>query len=269
RMAPNTALCFVLTGCSLVVLPNKGKRQILSQLGAILVTLISLLSLLGYLYRVQSFYDLPGFVPMASSTAICFLLFGLSVLFVEPGKGIMKEFTSTLSGSLMFRSLIPATIIIPFALGLLRVFGNWVGLSNTEFGAALFVLGVIVLFAGTTWYNAVLLNRRDMMRISSEAALNEREEQIQAIFNNAPDAVVVVDSNARVIRWNPESEKLFGWQKEEAIGKTLNDIIVPPRYSQSHLKGMQIFRETGQSKILGKTIDLKCVKKDYTEIDVY
>ncbi len=268
RMSPNSALCFMLAGSSLLFLHSNIKKQILSQIAVILIILISLLSLLGYLYRVRSFYGFLGLVPMAASTAICFMLFGLSVLFAQPEKGIMTEFTSTLSGSLMFRLLIPATIIIPSALGLLRLFGNWGGLYNTEFGAALFVLNVIILFAGITWYNAVLLNRRDILRIKSEDALHEREEQIQAIFNNAPDAVVVVDSDARVVRWNPESEKLFGWKKEEAIGKTLNEIIVPPRYSQSHLKGMQIFRDTGQSKILGKTVDLKAVKKDETEIDV-
>jgi PAS domain S-box-containing protein len=268
RMTANTALCFALIGCCLIFFPGKSKKQILSQLAVVLVGLLSLLSFLGYLYLVQSFYGLLSFVTMPASTAICFLLFVLSVLFAEPAKGIMKEVTSTLSGSLMFRMLIPATIIIPSALGLFRLFGNWGGLYNTDFGATLFVLSVVILFAGITWYNAVLLNRRDMLRIRSEEALHEREDQIQAIFNNAPDAVVVVDIDARVIRWNPESEKLFGWKKEDAIGKTLNDIIVPPRYSQSHIKGMQIFRDTGQSKILGKTVDLKAVKKDQTEIDV-
>ena len=268
RMTANTALCFALIGCCLVFFPGKSKKQILSQLAVVVVGLLSLLSFLGYLYLVQSFYGLLSFVTMPASTTICFLLFVLSVLFAEPAKGVMKEITSTLSGSLMFRLLIPATIIIPSALGLFRLFGNWGGLYNTDFGATLFVLSVIILFAGITWYNAVLLNRRDMLRIRSEEALHEREDQIQAIFNNAPDAVVVVDSDARVKRWNPESEKLFGWRKEEAIGKTLNEIIVPPRYSQSHIKGMQIFRDTGQSKILGKTVDLKAVKKDQTEIDV-
>ena len=268
RMTANTALCFALIGCCLVFFPGKSKKQILSQLAVVLVGLLSLLSFLGYLYLVQSFYGLLSFVTMPASTTICFLLFVLSVLFAEPAKGVMKEITSTLSGSLMFRLLIPATIIIPSALGLFRLFGNWGGLYNTDFGATLFVLSVIILFAGITWYNAVLLNRRDMLRIRSEEALHEKEDQIQAIFNNAPDAVVVVDSDARVKRWNPESEKLFGWRKEEAIGKTLNEIIVPPRYSQSHIKGMQIFRDTGQSKILGKTVDLKAVKKDQTEIDV-
>ncbi|HZI54594.1 MAG TPA: PAS domain S-box protein, partial [Chitinophagaceae bacterium] len=235
---------------------------------AILITLICLFSLLGYLYRVESFYGFLSYIPMAAPTAICFLFFALSILFAEPAKGIMKEFTSTLSGSLMFRMLIPAAIIIPSVLGLFRLYGNWGGLYNTEFGATIFVLSVIVLFTGITWYNAVLLNRRDMLRKKSEDALRDREKQIQAIFSNAPDAVVVVDSHATVIRWNPEAEQLFGWKKEEAIGRTLNEIIVPPRFRESHRKGMQFFRDTGQSKILGKSVDLKAVKKDLMEIDV-
>ena len=239
RMALNTALCFMLTGLCLIFFPDKNQKRNLSHYAAILITLLSLLSLLGYLYRVQSLYGLLSYIPMSAPTAICFLLFALSVLFAEPAKGIMKEFTSTLSGSLMFRLLIPAAIIIPSVLGLLRLYGNWGGLYNSEFGAALFVLNIIVLFTAITWYNAVLLNRRDMLRIKSEDALHEREEQIQAIFSNAPDAVVVVDSFGTVTRWNPEAEKLFGWGKEEVIGRTLNEIIVPPRYSGSHIKGMQ------------------------------
>ena len=268
RMAPNTALCFMLTGLCLLFFPGKNQKKIFSHYVAILIALISLLSLLGYIYRVPSFYGLLSYIPMAAPTAVCFLLFAVSTLTAEPGKGIMKEFTSTLSGSLMFRLLLPAAIIVPAVLGLLRLYGNWGGLYNTEFGATLFVLNVIVLFTGITWYNAVLLNRRDMLRIKSEEALREREEQIQAIFRNAPDAVVVVDNYGNIIRWNPEAEKLFGWAKEETIGKTLNEIIVPPRYSASHIKGMQVFRDTGQSKILGKTVDLKAVRKDLAEIDV-
>jgi len=262
RMAPNAALCFILTGLCLIFSQSKTLREKnLSDYAALLITLICLYSLLGYLYRVESFYGFLSYIPMAAPTAICFLFFALSILFAEPGKGIMKEFTSTLSGSLMFRLLIPAVIIIPSAIGLLRLYGNWGGLYNTEFGATIFVLTVIVLFGGITWYNAVLLNRRDMLRIESEEAFRDSEKQKQAIFNNAPDAVVVVDSYATIIRWNPVAEQLFGWKKEEAIGKTLNDIIVPPRFKESHIKGMQIFRDTGQSKILGKTVDLKAVKK--------
>ncbi|MEP7374433.1 MAG: PAS domain S-box protein [Chitinophagaceae bacterium] len=269
RMAPNTALCFLLTSVSLLLFPYETvNKQKPSHYLALVIALISLLSLLGYLYRVQSFYGFLTYIPMAASTAVCFFLFAISVLFADSDKGIMKEFTSTLSGSLMARLLIPASIIVPATLGLLRLYGNWNGLYNYEFGVAIYVLSVIIIFAGITWYNASLLNKRDMQRMQSEDALRNSESHIQAIFNNAPDAVVVIDNMGLITRWNPESEKLFGWKTEEVLGKSLSEIIIPPQFREAHRKGLERFLHTGESTILGKTVDLWAVKKDLSEVDV-
>ncbi|HZI54494.1 MAG TPA: hypothetical protein VFD56_12345, partial [Chitinophagaceae bacterium] len=71
RMAPNTALCFMLTGICLIFFPGNNQKRNLSHYAAILITLLTLLSLLGYLYRVQSFYGFLSYIPMAASTAIC------------------------------------------------------------------------------------------------------------------------------------------------------------------------------------------------------
>lgn len=269
RMAPNTAFCFALTGASLLLYREENKHTHKpSHYLALIIALMGLLSLLGYLYRVQTFYGFLTYIPMAALSAICFFLYSLSILFADPAKGFMKEFTSILSGSLMSRLLIPAAIIIPAVLGLVRLYGNWRGLYNYEFGVAIYVLSVIIIFAGLIWYNASLLNKRDMLQQQSEHARRDSEQQIQSIFSNAPDAIVVIDSHAVIYRWNPESEHLFGWSKEEAIGKTLGELIVPARFIESHNKSMQLFRDTGQSKILGKSVDLKAVRKDLTEIDV-
>lgn len=269
RMAPNTAFCFVLTGASLLLFSHEtSKKQKPSHYLALVIVLMGLLSLLGYLYRVQSFYGFLTYIPMAASTAICFFLFAISILFADSGKGIMNEFTSTLSGSLMARLLIPAAIVIPAVLGLLRLYGNWEGLYNYEFGVAIYVLSVIIIFAGITWYNASLLNKRDLLRKQSEDALRESESQIQAIFNNAPDAVVVIDSHGMVTRWNSESEALFGWKAEEVLGRSLSDIIIPSQFREAHRKGLERFLNKGESTILGKTVDLWAIKKDRSEVDV-
>ena len=102
QMAPNTAFCFILTGMTLILFrhqtTNKNKA---SHYFALIIALMSLLSLLGYIYRVESFYGFLTYIPMAVSTAICFFIFSMAVFFADAGKGIMKEFTSTLSGSVM------------------------------------------------------------------------------------------------------------------------------------------------------------------------
>jgi PAS domain S-box-containing protein len=269
RMAPNTAFCLVLSGVALLVFHEETKKgQKPAHFIALVIALLGLLSLLGYLYQVQSFYGFLTYIPMAASSACCVLLFATAILFADSGKGFVREFTSTLSGSVMSRLLIPAAVIVPPALALLRLYGNWKGLYNYEFGVAIYVLSIIVIFLAITWLNASLLNKRDAINLQSEQALHSSERQIQAIFRNAPDAIVVVDNYAKIIRWNPEAENLFGWPKKEALGKTLSDLIVPPRFNDSHRRGMELFRETGESKVLGKTVDLKAVRKDGTEIDV-
>ncbi len=268
EMSLNTALCFVLAGISLVLYKEENTNKKSSHYLVLVMMLIGLLSLLVHLYRVHDFSGFFTYIPMATLSAICVVLFALSLLFTEPAKGIMTEFTSLFSGSLMARLLIPAAIIIPAVLALLRLFGTWEGLYNYEFGVALYVLSIIIIFLAITWYNARLLNRRDFLKKQTEDALRSSEQNIQAIFNNAPDAVVVIDSTGNITRWNPESEKLFGWRAEEVRGRALSELIVPVQYREQHKKGLERFLQTGESRVMGRTIDLKAIKNDLSEIDV-
>lgn len=268
RMAPVTAISFLLSGITLWLLEFRTRKYKLPQYIVLAIALMSFLSLLGYLYQVRSFYGFLIHISMAPSTALCFFLFAMIILFSEPGKGIMKEFTSVLSGSIMARLLIPASIIVPSALGLLRLQGNWAGVYNDEFGTALYALSIISIFAALTWYNAGLLNKRDLQKRQTEDALRDSEQHIQAIFHNAPDAVIVMDSNGIVTKWNPESEKLFGWKEMEVKGRLLSDLIIPGHFRASHNKGLQRFLSTGQTSILGKTIDVWAIRKDLSKVDI-
>ena len=110
---------------------------------------------------------------------------------------------------------------------------------------------------------------RDVTRQKqSERALKESEEQIQTLFRNAPDAVVVIDEEGVITRWNPRAEKLFGWTAGEVIGEHLHDIIIPVRFREAHIKGMKHFMTTKEGPILNKPLELSALKKDQTEFDV-
>jgi diguanylate cyclase (GGDEF)-like protein/PAS domain S-box-containing protein len=45
----------------------------------------------------------------------------------------------------------------------------------------------------------------------------------------AHDAFVAVDDEGRIVEWNPEAESLFGWRRDEVLGRSLVDVAVPPR----------------------------------------
>ncbi len=110
RMAPNTALGFLLTGIGLLFLNTKTVRlKFLSQFSYLLIGVLSSLSLLGYLFNNKPFYGFMTYIPMAIHTATCFLLMTLAFLFTYPEKGFMAEFSGNRSGAILARKLIPCS----------------------------------------------------------------------------------------------------------------------------------------------------------------
>ncbi|RYF96135.1 MAG: PAS domain S-box protein, partial [Chitinophagaceae bacterium] len=223
---------------------------------------------LAYLYKARSIDSFAVHISMAAPAAICFLVLSLVILFAEPGKGIMEEFSTRLSGSTVARFLIPAAIIVPAGLGLLRLYGNWAGIYSDEFGTTLFVLSTIVILTGITWFNAWLLNRRDMQRMRAEGALQETEQHIHAIFHHAPDAIILTDKNGTIIKWNPEAEKIFGWKQTEAIGQSLIGLLIPHSSDESN-RATIADRFAGTAiGTPGQTVDLLAVTKNRQKLDV-
>jgi PAS domain S-box-containing protein len=264
RMAPNTSLCFIFSGIALILLKYKSQRRTLAQYMAIAIALISLLSLLGYLYQVESFYGLFSYVAMALNTASCFFLFALAILFSNTETGIMKELSTDLTGSVAARILIPVAIIVPAALGLIRLWGYWNGVYNNEFGVALYALITIIILVAIIWYNTISLNKRDLLRKSTENALQASEEQSRGIFDNAPDSIVLMDERGMIVKWNPPSEKLFGYKAREVTGKYLNDVIIPNELRKVQKRSLTELLEGNDSG----SVDLWAVRKDGSEVDI-
>lgn len=101
-----------------------------------------------------------------------------------------------------------------------------------------------------------------------ESNLKEVYEEMQAILQFAPDAVITIDEQGVIISWNPEAEIIFGWTKNEVIGKLLTETIIPERYAQRHTKGMDHFLQTGEGPAINKPVEMFAVTKYGIEIPV-
>lgn len=269
RMASNTALCFMLLGIALLLLNVETRQKKMpAQIMALIISFIALLSIVGYLYKVNTFYGTLIYVPMAIHTAISFLFLSFAIFFDNPGKGPMGEFTSPFTGSFIARFLVPAAIIIPVLLGFLGLQAAWSGIVSLESGAALLVLAIIIIFLALTWFIVVSLNKRDWLKQETDHALRESEEQIQTIFNAAPDAVIVMDQEGKIIQWNPKAESILGWSRDEVVGKLLSETIIPERYRVAHRKGVKHFLRTGEGPLFGKIVEISALTKSGNELDV-
>lgn len=83
----------------------------------------------------------------------------------------------------------------------------------------------------------------------------------QQLIASLGDAVVAADAAGAIVLWNPAAERLFGYSKSEALGKSL-DIITPQRFQQRHWAGYHKTMETGQTKYGHDLLKVPAVHKD-------
>jgi PAS domain S-box-containing protein len=105
-------------------------------------------------------------------------------------------------------------------------------------------------------------------RKAAEQKLKESEGQLQTIFNEAPDALIVINEEGNIIRWNPKAEKIFGWSLAEVLGKPMGDLIIPEQHRESLAKEFKTFVSTGESSIINKTIEITGLNKNGLEFDI-
>ncbi len=219
RMAPNTALNFLMIGVALVLLHTSLSIRI-AQLLAVATGLIGLLGLIGYAYGVKAFYGISSYTKMAIHTALVFIFLSIGLLFARPSSGLMVVVTSDTMGGLTVRRLLPAAIGVPFLLGWLSLLGEQAGLYSTEFGLALFVALNIIILTLLVWINAVLLQRVDMER-------KQVEEERDRFFRLSIDMMCTADFNGYFKQLNPAFEKTLGYTREELLARPYLEFVHP------------------------------------------
>ncbi|GJL54755.1 MAG: hypothetical protein NPIRA02_18870 [Nitrospirales bacterium] len=79
---------------------------------------------------------------------------------------------------------------------------------------------------------AIYLVRKAVERLSHALMLSEAKNR--QIIDTALDAVVGMDSHGLVTDWNPQAEIIFGWTRDEILGRRLSDTILPLQHDQAH-----------------------------------
>ena len=113
------------------------------------------------------------------------------------------------------------------------------------------------------------LQREITERGRAEIQLRESESRVRAVLDSALDAVIVMDAEGKIIDWNSQAEVIFGWTREEIIGRELAKTIIPERYREAHSWGIQNYRVVaGQSPLLHRLNGLTAMRRDGTEFPV-
>ncbi|MEE9542867.1 MAG: PAS domain S-box protein, partial [Thermodesulfobacteriota bacterium] len=98
----------------------------------------------------------------------------------------------------------------------------------------------------------------------ADEALEETELRFKSVTQSANEAIVAADGADMIVSWNKGAEQIFGYTEREAVGQKLT-IIIPKRYREVHIEGVERIVNTGRSKVMGKTLELFGLRKNGTE----
>ena len=129
-------------------------------------------------------------------------------------------------------------------------------------------LAISLLAFGLTW--SMLTSQARALRMASAITdeLREKLEVSRTILDRAPDALIAIDQESRIIDWSYQAESMFGWPRSEVLGQRLDRTLIPHRLREAHDVGLRRFLETGEGPILNKRIEIIACHRDGQELPV-
>lgn len=97
---------------------------------------------------------------------------------------------------------------------------------------------------------------------------NNSSKLHRAMIAASLDAVITIDERGAVIEFNEAAEQMFGYTREQAIGQSIGELIVPDAMRAQHEQGFRRYSEQGAPRILGQRLELQAKRSDNSEFPV-
>ena len=105
------------------------------------------------------------------------------------------------------------------------------------------------------------------MKRNLKAELQASQEYAHALFESAPDAIVIVDREGTIVRANSQLERLFGYSRDELVGKK-TEILIPQRFASTHETHRRGYSADPRVRPMGAGLALCGRRRDGSEFPV-
>ena len=189
RMSINTAGTFLLFALALLSIPHDQRRNDLrAQMFATPGLFIALVGLLGYIFGVKGAYGLSQSSGMALVTSICLLILGVGTLVAVTDRGVASLLMDEGAAGVLTRRLLPAALLAPIVLGIIRMIGDSAGIYESEFGVSLFAVATILTFVGLVLWSGRVLRNTDKERVDLLALEQQARAHAERLRSEAEAA---------------------------------------------------------------------------------
>jgi len=94
-----------------------------------------------------------------------------------------------------------------------------------------------------------------MGRKREEAAVTEGQRRTAAILETALDAIIGMDHRGRITEFNPAAVRIFGYPRDEALGRELAEMLIPPALRDKHREGLTRYLTTGAGPFIDRRVE--------------
>ena len=99
-------------------------------------------------------------------------------------------------------------------------------------------------------------------------ALWRATRESRSIVEASQEAFVSIDEDGLVREWNPQAERLFGWGRDEIVGRPVHHTIIPRRHRDAHLRGLARFLDSGEPPMTARRLEVDGLRRDGTEVPI-
>lgn len=136
---------------------------------------------------------------------------------------------------------------------------------SVDLGEGIFSLWTfMVTLVVTMLLISVLQSERNL----AEKALRENDKKLRAVIDGALDAIVAVNDAGELMEFNPAAERIFGYKKEQVLGKPMSEMIIPPSLRKLHDDGHRQYVRTGEKHMFNQRIEITGMRADGSEFPV-
>ncbi len=105
-------------------------------------------------------------------------------------------------------------------------------------------------------------------RTDAERSRDDATQRLEAMIASANDAVITINEHSAIIDWNAAAERIFGWKRAEALGRTLTELIVPRTFRSHHHAGMENYMRHGTGDILNRRVETTALRRSGEEFQI-